>query len=1018
MTKFRRNLFHFLFFKIYPFTFFNNQGGRVLKNPTKYFFISLTLLLLNATAFAQTVEEVTVTAARKEQSVQDVAISVQAITNEDLRLGHIETADDLTSTIPGFDFTEGLGGGVVLKIRGLTMVTIGSAITEAGITAQNGHHINNRPFSTTGFYDADRIEILEGPQGTLYGRNSTTGLINFITAKPGAEQYLALTAGADGLAQLKFARDFELSDTAVMRIAATKYDSDGVIYNAGTGNDIDDRDSFGVRATMEFEMDDQNTLTLQLEKVAINDTRQNYGLSACDRDAFFGCDPLTNDFSQHLNAPTLASGAITNSFNSLTDINFSGADLFADTFANRVNSIDSINKDFDPFRKDNMKIFSLTNVSELDDFTLTVKGTFVDQDLRQFNDNDHSNATGALNGSLLPAPAFSIASLRTHCAGNLTNVTTDITFECAQVDLTTQQYEVNVVSDLDGPFNFTAGAYIFKDNTFNQYNIQTTAYLLLNDFDQHPYSTNQFFGTYTPTMNTFGGQTFYSVFAGALQQNAAALGAAAQQGTAAVVTALQTQVGPGINAACEALNPAFATNGVNPCVKSMPAQAGGLNTDQRTQRNSQAIYGEMYFDVLDNLKITLGARYMDDRFGTRVIQGLSDTAGAYAGSAACTTTAYEDCWQSVATASSDKNEVATYKAAIQYDYADGMVYASYVTGNRPQGANPDSTIFAESESKQIEIGTRNILFGGALRVNATYFTTDVEDSQQSAIRFSAAYVEPHDMTHEGLQFNVQGFVTPTTIVSVSALATDSTYDTVAATASNRTASSTLGYVYANGSLSLDPHNPTNSTSFTNFTRTSATAQTVIAADGTTVDSALQQICGALPGQIANLCPVVSYTQDSHGNYLINPFGEVYAIANASFTPIDSVAGFSTYNQLQEIGGNKVVGTVDLETTVTLTQMYQFAGGSGMLNLSYHYKDDYFNDFFNTARYTSPSTEYFNFNATYEPDNADWYLNLWARNLTDKRYINSISKNSNLQGGNPFLTFDQGRKVGLDFGYNF
>ena len=977
-------------------------------------------MLLNGTALAQTVEEVTVTAARKEQSVQDVAISVQAITSEDLQLGHIETADDLTSTIPGFDFTEALGGGVIIKIRGLTMVTIGSAITEAGITAQNGHHINNRPFSTTGFYDADRIEILEGPQGTLYGRNSTTGLINFITAKPGADQYLALTAGADGLSQFKLARDFELSDTVAMRIAATKYDSDPVIYNAGTGNDIDDRDSFGARLTLEAEMNDQNTLTVQFEKVGINDTRQNYGLSACDRDAFFGCDPLTTDFTQHLNSPTLASGSITNTFNTLADINASGADLFAETFANRINSIDSINKDFDPFRKDNMKIFSITNVSELDELTVTVKGTFVDQDLRQFNDNDHSNASGALNSSFIPAPLFSIAELRTYCAGTLTNVTTDMAFECAQVDLTTQQYEVNVVSDFAGPFNFTAGAYVFKDNTHNQYNIQTTAYLLLNDFDQHPYSTSGLFGTYTPTMNTFGGQAFYSVFAGALQQNAAALGAAVQQGgTAGLVAALQDQVGPGINAACQALNPAFGTghptlSAFNPCVKSMPAQAGGLNTDQRTQRNSQAVYGEFYWDATDNLRLTLGARYMDDRFGTQVIQGLSDTPGAYAGTPACTTTAYEACWQSAALASDDKNEVATYKAAIQYDYADGMVYASYVTGNRPQGANPDSTIFAESESKQIEVGTRNILFGGALRLNATFFTTEVEDSQQSAIRFSAAYVEPHDMTHEGFQLNVQGFVTPTTIISVSALATDSTYDTVAATANNRTASSTLGYIYANGSLSLDPHNPTNSTSFTNYTRTQAAG---IAAGGSNVDAILQQICTGIDA-ISNFCPTVTYTNDSHGNWLVNPLGEVYAIANSTFTPIDANLGFSTYNQLQEIGGNKVVGTVDLETTITLTQMYQFAGGSGMLNLSYHYKDESFGDFFNSSRYTSPSTEYFNFNATYAPDNADWYVNLWARNLTDKRYINHIAKNSNLQGGAPFLTFDQGRKIGMDFGYNF
>ena len=163
---------------------------------------------------------------------------------------------------------------------------------------------------------------------------------------------------------------------------------------------------------------------------------------------------------------------------------------------------------------------------------------------------------------------------------------------------------------------------------------------------------------------------------------------------------------------------------------------------------------------------------------------------------------------------------------------------SYVTGNRPQGANPDGTIYAESESAQIEIGTRNILFGGALRLNATFFSQEIEDSQQSVIRFSSSYVEPHDMTHEGFQLNVQGFVTPTTILSVNALVTDSTYDTEAASLANTTSSAILGYAYASGSTSLDPQNPTNATSFTNFTRASATAQTVLA-NGATLDANLQ-----------------------------------------------------------------------------------------------------------------------------------------------------------------------------------
>jgi outer membrane receptor protein involved in Fe transport len=487
-----------------------------LKTLTRFIIASTTLVLLNTSAFAQTVEEVTVTAARQEQSVQDVAISVQAITSEDLQLQHIETADDLASTVPGFDFTEALGSGVLLKIRGLSFATIGAAGTQPAVTAQNGHQIGNRPFSTIGFYDADRIEILEGPQGTLYGRNSTTGLVNFITAKPGADQYVTLTAGADGLAQVKFATDFELSDSTVMRIAGTKLDIDPVVLNTGTGNGVDDRDSYGIRTTIETAMDERNTLTFQLEKTAVNDNRLNYGLSACNRDAFFGCNPLTQDFSPHLNRPTMSSGTIANQFNLLTNINNDNLDLFADTDASRVNSIDQINKDIDSQRKDNFEMASLTNVSELDNMTVTLKATYIDQDYYHLDDNDHSNATVGLNGALAPPTGLVIPELRTYCLGTMTNVANDFAVECSQVDTQSKQFEINLVSDFDGPFNFVAGAYNYQDNSRNQYSIQTAAYVLLNDFDQHPYS--QLFGTYAPTMNTYGGQAFFTNFGGTLAQ--------------------------------------------------------------------------------------------------------------------------------------------------------------------------------------------------------------------------------------------------------------------------------------------------------------------------------------------------------------------------------------------------------------------------------------------------------------------------------------------------------------------
>ena len=121
--------------------------------------------------------------------------------------------------------------------------------------------------------------------------------------------------------------------------------------------------------------------------------------------------------------------------------------------------------------------------------------------------------------------------------------------------------------------------------------------------------------------------------------------------------------------------------------------------------------------------------------------------------------------------------MATYLAGVQYDYDQGMVYFSAKTGNRPGGANPDTSKYGESKSTQYEIGTKNVLFGGAMRLNATYFTQEVEDAHWSVIRVSSAYTNLHSMTHEGFQVNMQAFVTPSTIISVSALATDSTFDT-------------------------------------------------------------------------------------------------------------------------------------------------------------------------------------------------------------------------------------------------
>ena len=973
---------------------------------------------MSLTSFAQTLEEVTVTAARQEQSVQDVAISVQAISSDDLVTQHIESADDLAETIPGIGFAQNIGTGVALKIRGLTFETIGAAQTAPGITAFNGHTVGNRTWGSMGFLDAERIEVLEGPQGTLYGRNSTTGIVNFISNTPGAAQYLNLTAGQDGLGQFSFARDFDF-DGGSLRFAGAKYDKDGVIYNSGTLNDIDSRDSFQARLSGEFEMDEQNTLSFVYERSNINDSRQNVGTSACKRSDFFGCDPVVGDITPYLNQPVNTRGSVSNTFNILTNVNASNTDFFAATAASAVADIDTVNKDTDPLRIETQEMFQLTNVMELDDYTVTFRGTYTDSRFQMFDDNDHGNATGTLNGSLIPSMV--IPELRTLCKGTLTNVTTDMAFECADAGFHDEQYEVNVVSDLSGPHNFTAGAYVYQSSAHNPYTIQTTSYLLLNDFDQHPYAT-----MFSGLLNSYGGQDFYTTFAGSLASNLVGIGKAvdgvggdgyalavaaaggADADVAALVNHLSTVTAPYIIANCEG---SAANN--SSCIKDMPAEAGGLINDQRTQRYGSALYGEYYFQATDNIKLTLGARYMDDRYTTQSMNNLSDGAYSSDGKTAavpeCNTADYEACYQAGASVATDKNEVATYLLGAQYDYDQGMVYFSAKTGNRPGGANPDTSKYGESKSTQYEIGTKNVLFGGAMRLNATYFTQEVEDAHWSVIRVSSAYTNLHSMTHEGFQVNMQAFVTPSTILSISALATDSTFDTETG---DLVISSEVGALYA-GSTTVDPHNPTQATSFTEFAVAdlkAGNAQQV--AIYNTVNAACEQ------SPLSAFCPFVShYAADENGNYFINPQGLVAGTVNLPAT-LQAGAAVLVDSVYAQIGGNKVPGSADLETNVVLTQLYQGLGGSGTINLSYRYTDEFEGDIWNNSRFRNPASEFFNLNATYEPDNADWYVNLWARNIMDKRQQTSRQRTSTLQGGNPFVTFSQGMILGLDFGYNF
>jgi len=138
----------------------------------------------STSAQAQKLEEVIVTAQKRAQSVNDIPMSISTISGDQMLEMGIQDTTDLAATIPGFNYSDTAFGPPVYTLRG-----VGFNESSPQATSTVGVYIDQIaipfPIMTKGaMIDVDRVEVLKGPQGTLYGRNSTGGAINYIATKP------------------------------------------------------------------------------------------------------------------------------------------------------------------------------------------------------------------------------------------------------------------------------------------------------------------------------------------------------------------------------------------------------------------------------------------------------------------------------------------------------------------------------------------------------------------------------------------------------------------------------------------------------------------------------------------------------------------------------------------------------------------------------------------------------------------------------------------------------------------
>ncbi|WP_152414697.1 TonB-dependent receptor [Blastomonas sp. AAP53] len=202
--------------------------------------------------------EIIVTAQRRQESVQDVPIAISAFSAEQLRDQGVSNTLQLGQYVPNLvaQNNTGIGSANAYFLRGLgsteTIATfdppVGTYVDDIYLSRQNANNL--------ALFDVARVEVLRGPQGTLFGRNTTGGAINVIMAEPGDTigGYAEVGYGRYDKKMVRGSIDLPLADSFAIKVSGYWQDDDGYVKNVTTGERLNDDDGWGVRLGIKGEL--------------------------------------------------------------------------------------------------------------------------------------------------------------------------------------------------------------------------------------------------------------------------------------------------------------------------------------------------------------------------------------------------------------------------------------------------------------------------------------------------------------------------------------------------------------------------------------------------------------------------------------------------------------------------------------------------------------------------------------------------------------------------------------------
>ena len=943
------------------------------------------LLQQTLTQETTSVADVIVTAQKREESIQSVPIAVSAFSAENLDAMKIEGGSELMRAIPNVTFSKANFSMYNFSIRGIgTKAVSASSDPAVAVSFNNTPLIRNRLFEQE-YLDVNRVEVLRGPQGTLYGRNATAGVVNMIPRLPGPdfEAMLKAEVGNYNTARGQMMVNLPLTDTFWVRAAAGLTKREGFDYNAANDTHVNGRDLHSVRLSAAWEPTDNFRANLIWERFGEDDNRSRTGKQLCTNDPgptqigsytvtnpalqarlSQGCRPGSLFDDAAYGTPTgagmaqiWAAGNIGWGFRrnpngtrgpAVQAISGIGADPYAGVTQSR--NIREISTTYDPKFQANNDIYQLNMEFDLKNNLKFVSQTayakdrfWSTQDYMRFQSNpiivDSSGLVNTRNELLPDGPAPGGVFMDPQLGPSSGMLAADL----SQSDNKQFFQEVRLQSDFDSKVNFNLGLNYLKFETEDNYYVFNNIFTLLAQY-------------FYNRVNTANGHLVTSNC-----QDAVVLPGDPLECVYTDLSPISDLDGDGHNY--------FRSKNV-------------VSTE------SWGLFGETYIDLTENLRVTTGLRYTSDKkvstpHPTQLLLGYNEALGtgpATGGSSARGFPALPDINQSW--------DAVTGRFVVDWKPIENvMTYASYARGYKGGGSNPprpgiDQNVvqyqplpetFEPEYLNSFEIGIKSILFDNRIRLNTTAFYYDYKDYQVSQIVDRISLNENFDTKNYGAELEFFYDVTP-----------------------NFSVFSNIGYLktrIADGEGSIDVMN-----------RTQGNPDWVVLRPWVQLPSN----CIAPADLAGRILSDTRFTDNLKYNALQVLCGGSVRLGSFDPTFVGGLPWWSffgvDYNPLRDapnggrgikadLGGNELPNSPRWTVNVGAQYRINLSGFDVILRGDYYKQSESFFRVYNTEYDTLNSWDNMNISISFENSSKDLVFNVYAKNIFDKSPIVDAFTNS-------------------------